>query len=209
MTMPPFKHTSSMKEIRWSKWVESMRKDVECAFGILKGRWRILKTGIRMQGESADMIWLTCCALHNMLLESDGLDDAWSSDWTADSELNSSHEEDREAMPISMRRLYDREMLSRNYDATEIAAQMAAVASQQEREEAGGEARPLWAQPSRPDEMDTDTGAASARVVRDLSCDYFRSCLVEHFDILFHHGGSVGRHIKWPAYKKADTGMQI
>ena len=78
-----------------------------------------------------------------------------------------------------------------------------------EREEAGGEARPLRAQPSRPDEMDTDTGAASVRVVRDLSYDYFRSRLVEHFDILFHHGGSVGRHIKWPAYKKADTGMQI
>jgi len=25
-------------EMRWSKWLESMRKDVECAFGILKGR---------------------------------------------------------------------------------------------------------------------------------------------------------------------------
>lgn len=28
---------------RWSKCVESNRKDVECTFGILKGRFRILK----------------------------------------------------------------------------------------------------------------------------------------------------------------------
>lgn len=33
----PFKHSQSKKEQRWSKWAESMRKDVECTFGILKG----------------------------------------------------------------------------------------------------------------------------------------------------------------------------
>ncbi len=37
-TVPPFTITSNMDEIRWSKWLESMRKDVECTFGILKGR---------------------------------------------------------------------------------------------------------------------------------------------------------------------------
>jgi hypothetical protein len=42
-----------MDEIRWSKWLESMRKDVECTFGILKGRWRILKSGIRIEGVDA------------------------------------------------------------------------------------------------------------------------------------------------------------
>ncbi len=45
-----------------------MRKDVECTFGILKGRWRILK---------ADYIWLTCCALHNWLLDIDGMNEIW------------------------------------------------------------------------------------------------------------------------------------
>jgi hypothetical protein len=44
-TMPPIKNTAKYSEIRWSEWVESLRKDVECTFGILKGRWRILKTG--------------------------------------------------------------------------------------------------------------------------------------------------------------------
>ena len=36
--LPPMKITTTQAETRWSKWVESMRKDVECTFGILKGR---------------------------------------------------------------------------------------------------------------------------------------------------------------------------
>jgi hypothetical protein len=59
-----------MEEHRWSKWAESMRKDVECCFGILKGRFRILKTGIKLKSfEAVDDIWFTCCALQNYLLE--------------------------------------------------------------------------------------------------------------------------------------------
>ena len=55
-----------------------MRKDVECAFGILKGRWRILRYGIKLWGiKNTDKIWLTCCALHNWLLEVDGLAEGW------------------------------------------------------------------------------------------------------------------------------------
>lgn len=42
------------------------------------GRWRILKTGVRLHGlEIVDDIWFTCCALHNMLLNCDGLDRSW------------------------------------------------------------------------------------------------------------------------------------
>jgi hypothetical protein len=86
VTMPPFKTSSNRDEVRWSQWLESMRKDVECTFGILKGRWRILKSGIRLHGvDSADKVWLTCCALHNMLIDIDGLDKGWKegarSDW--------------------------------------------------------------------------------------------------------------------------------
>lgn len=52
-----------------------MRNHVGGTFGILKGRWRILKAGIRLFGvKAADEIFLTCCALHNWLLETDGLD---------------------------------------------------------------------------------------------------------------------------------------
>jgi hypothetical protein len=73
-TVPPFTITSDMDEIRWSKWLESMQKDVECTFGILKGRWRILKSDIRINGvDAVNNIWFTCCALLNWLLEIDGL----------------------------------------------------------------------------------------------------------------------------------------
>ena len=37
-----------------------------------------MKTGIRVHGiASADNIWFTCCALHNMLLDVDGLNTRW------------------------------------------------------------------------------------------------------------------------------------
>jgi hypothetical protein len=73
-TVPPFSNSNDINEIRWSKWLESKCKDVECMFGILKGRWRILKSGVRISGvDSVDYIWFTCCALHNWLLDIDGL----------------------------------------------------------------------------------------------------------------------------------------
>ncbi len=74
----PFGVTNDVDEIRWSKWLESMCKDVECTFGILKGRWRILKAGVQIHGvNSVNYIWFTCCALHNWLLEIDGMNKIW------------------------------------------------------------------------------------------------------------------------------------
>ena len=40
-TICPMKRTKYRHESRWSEWLESMRKDVKCTFGILKGHWRI------------------------------------------------------------------------------------------------------------------------------------------------------------------------
>jgi hypothetical protein len=79
-TVPPVKHPTTYEEIRFSEWLESMRKDVECTFGILKGRFLLLKYGIRSQSIAhCDKIWLTCCALHNKLLFVDGLHKNWQS----------------------------------------------------------------------------------------------------------------------------------
>ena len=47
-------------------------------FGILKGWFIIFKAGMRLYGvDVADSIWLTCCALHNWLLEIDGHTVEW------------------------------------------------------------------------------------------------------------------------------------
>jgi hypothetical protein len=56
-TIPPFKESVYVIEERFSQWLESMRKDVECTLGILKGRLRLLKTGVHGV-EATDKIWL-------------------------------------------------------------------------------------------------------------------------------------------------------
>jgi hypothetical protein len=82
------------------------RKNGECTFGILKGRWRILvKTGIRLNRvECADKTFLTCRALHNWLLETDRLSTSWNngiptidSEW--DGPLGEHHPEDNCIIP--------------------------------------------------------------------------------------------------------------
>ncbi len=77
-TIPTFGVSNNIDEIRWPKWFESMQKDVKCTFGILKGGWRILKSGVRLHGvDAVDSVWFACCALHNWLLEVDGLTEEW------------------------------------------------------------------------------------------------------------------------------------
>jgi hypothetical protein len=44
--VPPFGVTNNIIEIHWWKWLKSMRKDIKCMFGILKGRWKILKARV-------------------------------------------------------------------------------------------------------------------------------------------------------------------
>ena len=77
-TIPPMKISFDRQECRWLEWIESLRKDVECAFETLKGRWRILKLGICPHGtKNADAAFKTCCAMRSWLLEVDGLDEEW------------------------------------------------------------------------------------------------------------------------------------
>ena len=77
-TVPPVKDATTYETIRFSEWLESMRKDVECTFGILKQRFSVLRNGIRLSSiKHVDQVWLTCCALHNKLLIIDGLHENW------------------------------------------------------------------------------------------------------------------------------------
>ena len=74
-------------ECRWSSRLESVRKDVECTFGVLKKRFKILRLPIQINTAAtiAD-IFKGCCALHNFLLHKDGLNSigAKGGDWTQD-----------------------------------------------------------------------------------------------------------------------------
>jgi len=182
-TVPPFTVTSNMDEIRCSKWLESMRKDVECTYGILKRRWHILKSGICLQGvDAVDKIWLTCCVLHNWLLEIDGLNAEWSeismpgSDW--EGELGDCNFEGIKSIPWSLAHLSQR-LEPRTLDQLGM-----------------GPGIDVCEQRMQPDpEDDTNPlGVNGVKSVNGMSLKVFRHKLVNHFKILF-----ARNEIKWPA----------
>lgn len=71
----PMHDACGHKQTHWSEFLESVRKDVECTFGILKARFRILRNGLECKHRSnCNNIVKTCAILHNMLLRYDGLD---------------------------------------------------------------------------------------------------------------------------------------
>ena len=80
----------------------------QCTFGILKGWWRIIKTGIHLHNiKFVDMIWLTCCALHNMLLNVDGLKKPWDGGHPPTSDYESSFGNlEFDNLPLAMQRLF-------------------------------------------------------------------------------------------------------
>ncbi|CAN0550861.1 unnamed protein product [Laminaria digitata] len=81
--MPPMKTHNTIAEHNWSRRVLSVRKDIECCFGRLKGRWRLFKKGILFGSrEKTYNAWFTACILHNMLHKKNGLDEMEEvSDW--------------------------------------------------------------------------------------------------------------------------------
>jgi hypothetical protein len=70
----PMHNACGSKEVHWSEFLESVRKDVECCFGILKARFRILRNGLQYDRDTSNCIVKTCAIIHNMLLAFDGLD---------------------------------------------------------------------------------------------------------------------------------------
>lgn len=194
-TQAPAKVNALLIEQRLSDWIESFRKDIECTFGILKGRFRILKTGVRLEGAVAcDRIWLTCCALHNMLLEVDGLDLQWQegvrSDWEGDMGENDPSECQRMA-PFAMRRLQQ--------------PQLSQFGSREHEREAGrrGTVRMMNGDqdidPEDDDDDDEDLVTEERRdeegaiFLNSLAYNDFQERLVVHFDIKHRRN-----EIEWP-----------
>ena len=76
MMQCPNKNASAEGAKRFSQRLESVRKDAECTFGILKKRWRILKNHMLIHNKARiDNVVFTCAILHNILIAHDATDE--------------------------------------------------------------------------------------------------------------------------------------
>jgi len=143
-----------------------------------------LKSGIRLEGvDAVDKVWLTCYALHNWLLEIDGLNAKWSeisipgsSDW--EGELG-----DCDFEGISVRVPWSLECLSQRLDPRTLDLS------------GTGPGIDVCEQRMQPDPEDetNPVGVNGVKSVKDMSLKVFRRKLVHHFKVLF-----ARNEIKWP-----------
>ena len=170
-TVPPMKDGVSYLFIRFSEWLESMRKDAECTFGIMKGRFCSLRYGLRMQSiEKCDQIWLTCCALHNRLLFEDGLNKDWMNGEKSD---------------------WEREFVQHSKRSSSVFAYNRLFANKNQDNDVLMNGSNLVTRNKRCFKKHTVNGK---RIVRKMPLRVFRERLVEHFDIRFR----VKQDIAWP-----------
>jgi hypothetical protein len=191
-TVPPMKDSSYRSEIRFSQWLESLRKDVECTFGILKGRWRILKTGIRLHNTAAaDNIWLTCCALHNMLLNVDGLSEGWKTGVQSHWEL-SSGQFDVNDIPHAIQKLINpngtNTIALTNYDRTKFG-----YCSTEEEDDNDDTAVDEATDDECLDLMLKQPPNHQMIAVNSIPLRRFRMMLIENFNVRFHQ-----QQLVWP-----------
>jgi len=151
--------------------------------------------GIRLQGmDTCNNIWLTCCALHNWLLEVDGLDGEWEG---AIGQLEA--EDVIWHVPFAMKHLalgYD----PREYDESGLDPGEDRDGHEVVMPMVYGDDRPVTDAESE-SESESESELVSeengVQVVRHLSLKYFRCKLIEHFDILFKH-----HELVWPTHRK-------
>ncbi len=141
-----------------------------------------MKSGVHLHStESVDRVWLTCCALHNWLLEVDGLDQPWdgvnatTTEWESD--LGQLDDTD---VPLALRRIMSPAEI-RGYDSSTVGGR--STNDTITGDDAGENSI----------SVDADDASDEVRKVRHLSLDYFRSKLVEHFNIKFDRN-----EIIWP-----------
>jgi hypothetical protein len=204
--IPPYKRSDTKPALRWSQWLESVRKDVECTFGILKGRWRILKAGVRLHGSnSCDKVFLTCCSLHNLLLETDGLNVGWNTGAVTDWQQDMGHfnpddisERVRTAAGDHLDRLLelDTSRLGFTFAPTGNVDPNTNTDNGTGTEDSGEKVNESGDGDDGDDEDDEDDevvdpgtvnqkDANGSYVIRDLTREFFRGTLVDHFSVMY------------------------
>ena len=76
--MTPFRHSANLtaEQVRYNKCQSATRMAIERAIGILKGRFRILRSELDLESvESMVEVIMACCVLHNIALASDSEED--------------------------------------------------------------------------------------------------------------------------------------
>ena len=161
-----------------------MRKYVECTFSILKDHFRILKVGIRLHGvDVADKTWKTYCAMHDLILEKDGISGKWDGEvglFDVDKEVYT--------LPFALSRLESGER-RRNYDSSRMG-----VGNDTTDED---EDNCVENQYTVNDAVDIDTPPGEIADIYKMSCDNFRKKLIQYFDILFRQN-----KVSWPISSK-------
>jgi hypothetical protein len=190
-TVPPHKSSSNRSELRFSQWLESLQKDVECTFGILKGRWRILKTGIRLHNtEIVDNIWMTCRALHNMLLDVDGLSAGWKNGVPSQWESESGQFDDND-VPALIRKLLDPNGINPRAVCTYDTSYCGYMGAGDD----DNDYCKIQQNQHNDNEYHEELEFRNERhvSVNNISLKLFREMLVEHFNVLFHENKII-----WP-----------
>jgi len=164
-----------------------MRKDVECTFGILKGRWRILKEGILLHWlKDADPIWKTCFAMHNLLLEVDGLDEKWEDGVISSWQGDLGNPDGTRHIPEAIRRLLTPSQ-ARNYNTSGMGVGSEGMRTARAGRQNGD------TDDDDGDESMVETNLDRHVVVGSLSMRSFRKRLITHFNIAFKRC-----EVKWP-----------
>jgi hypothetical protein len=163
------------------------------AFGILKGRWRILKTGIQLHNtEIVDNIWMTCCALHNMLLDVDGFSAGWEngvpSQWESES-----GQFDEIDVPASIRKLIDPNGINPRAVCTFDTCYCGYMDVD---DDAKGDYNESQSQHNNNNDHDVEIELRNERSIsiNNISLKRFREImLVEHFNVRYHDNKII-----WP-----------
>jgi hypothetical protein len=82
--MVPFQNSElTDEELQFNKLHTSSRIIIENAFGLLKGRFRVLLKQVELETSNVDQVILTCCSLHNYCIKEK---EEYPEDWLVDSE---------------------------------------------------------------------------------------------------------------------------